>query len=86
MQSPTSTLPRPAPSAPPVRPAPTVKVTEEWAVIFDGKVDLAITFESEDSVRDYIRQGIEHGQDPERYGIAVRHRVLTYTPWTGVRR
>jgi hypothetical protein len=65
--------------------APTVTVTEQWAVIYDGRVDLALVFGTEESVREYIRKGVEeYGQDAARYGTAIRHQVLTTTSWQPV--
>ena len=54
-------------------------------MVFDGQLDLSLTFESEQALDDYIDTGVAFGQDRGRYGKAVRHKVTIYTPWRGVR-
>ena len=79
MKSPTS-----AP-APRVLPAPETTIQEEWRMIFDGRVDLSLTFDSEQMIDEYIDRGVELGQNRARYGKAVRHKITTTTAWRGVR-
>jgi len=56
-----------------------MKFHTQYAIVYRGQLDPAMTFGTRVDVDAYVATAVAHGHDPADYGVA--HRTITYGEW-----